>query len=298
MKHWIKAFRLRTLPLSLSGIICSYFYFTYSTGDKAFLVFSLALTTTILLQILSNLANDYGDGVKGTDNASRIGPERGLQSGKISQKQMLNAIILFSFLSLIAGVGLLFAAFGTDNWWQLIAFLILGLLAIAAAIKYTVGKSAYGYRALGDLFVFIFFGLVGVAGFYLLLEERVDAPILLLSLVIGGFSTLVLNLNNMRDIINDKDSGKTTVPVLLGSEKAKFYHFFIALVIVTAIVTFNLLLNVALIWINLITIVPLLFHLFKVAQIKEPKRYDPELKKIALSTFFFALMNSILLALC
>ena len=142
------------------------------------------------------------------------------------------------------------------------------MLAIAAAIKYTVGKSAYGYRALGDVFVFIFFGLVGVAGFFLLLEDHLTVPIVLLSVVIGGFSTLVLNLNNMRDIANDKHSGKTTIPVLLGSQRAKYYHYFIALVIVSALVNFNILMNETLIWLNLISLIPLLIHLLKVRKYK------------------------------
>lgn len=298
MKDWIKAFRLRTLPLSLSGIITSYFYYTYESGDKHLLVFSLALSTTVLLQILSNLANDYGDGVKGTDNMDRIGPERSVQSGRISQKQMLYAILIFSLLALISGIFLLFAAFGTDHWWQLLAFLLLGLLAIAAAIKYTVGKSAYGYRAMGDLFVFIFFGLVGVAGFYLLLENELDLGIVLLSVVIGAFSTLVLNLNNMRDFENDKNSGKITIPVLLGSDNAKLYHYFLIFLIFASLVLFNLIIDQPLIWLNLICLIPVFIHLRKVTKIETPKDFDPELKKIALSTFFFALLNSILLQLC
>lgn len=298
MKVWIKAFRLRTLPLSLSGIITSYFYFSYSERSSNWLVFGLALSTTILLQILSNLANDYGDGVKGTDNEKRVGPERGIQSGKISQKQMLNAIILFVLLSFISGIALLFFAFGLENWKPLLAFLVTGILAIAAAIKYTVGKSAYGYRALGDLFVFIFFGIVGVLGFYLMLAQKIDLPIILLSLIIGCFSVMVLNLNNMRDIQNDKESGKTTIPVLLGSRKAKSYHFLLGFVIMGSSIYFNYLIDNPIIWFNIIALAPLSNHIALVNRTNNPVDFDPELKKVALTTFLFAIVNSILLSQC
>lgn len=298
MKDWIKAFRLRTLPLSLSGIIISYFYFLFSSSSQNHIVFGLALITTVLLQILSNLANDYGDGVKGTDNENRIGPERGVQSGSISSKQMLRAIVIFSTLSFLSGISLLLLAFGIENWLPLIVYLGLGLASIAAAIKYTIGKSAYGYRAMGDLFVFIFFGLVGVLGFYLLLSSSIDLKIILLSIIIGIFSVMVLNLNNMRDIKNDKDSGKTTIPVLLGSTKAKLYHLALGFIIIISTIIFNILIDKQLIWLNAIALIPLFIHLLKVSKTVQPKDFDPELKKVALTTFLFAILNSTLLILC
>lgn len=298
MKDWIKAFRLRTLPLSLSGIVISYFYYLFTTFKTNHVVFGLALLTTVLLQILSNLANDYGDGVKGTDNENRIGPERGVQSGKISQNQMLKAMYVFCFLAFSSGITLLLVAFGMENWLPLLIYLVIGLLSIAAAIKYTVGKSAYGYRALGDVFVFLFFGLVGVLGFYLLLTTSIDLPIILLALIIGFFSVMVLNLNNMRDIVNDKNSGKTTIPVLLGSTKAKVYHLMLGFAILICVITFNLLIKEQLIWLNALALIPLILHLKKVSKTNTPKDFDPELKKVALTTFLFSILNSVILSLC
>ena len=159
LKHWLSAFRLRTLPLALSTILMGNALAILS-GNFDTTIFVLSIFVTISLQILSNLANDYGDGVKGTDNAQRIGPERAIQSGFISQKSMMNAIIIFSLLSL--GLGLWLVFISLSNVLLLTLFVLLGLGAIGAAIKYTVGKSAYGYHGLGDVFVFIFFGLVGV----------------------------------------------------------------------------------------------------------------------------------------
>lgn len=297
-RSWIRAFRLRTLPLSLSGIITAYFYFTYSSSTNKTLVFCLGLLTTILLQILSNLANDYGDGKKGTDNEDRIGPERGIQSGLISLKEMKIAIILFSLLSLFSGISLLLVAFSLDQLQSLLLFFLLGIFAIIASIKYTVGKTAYGYKAMGDLFVFIFFGLVGVAGFHLLLSQEINYEVLLLSFIIGSFSTMVLNLNNMRDTKNDMASNKITIPVILGFNKAKVYHYTLAFTLILSLVLFNISISNNLIWVNFTSILPILIHIRKVIQINQPKDFDPELKKIALSAFFFALLNSILLQLC
>lgn len=298
IKKWIKAFRLRTLPLSLSGIITSYFYFEYAEKDQNILVFSLALVTTLFLQILSNLANDYGDGKKGTDNENRIGPERGIQSGAISLSQMKTAIIIFSLLSFASGCIMLFVAFGLENLVPLLIFLGLGLSAILAAMKYTMGNSAYGYRAMGDVFVLIFFGFVAVTGFYLLVNDTINIEIILLSIVIGAFSTLVLNLNNMRDVVNDKASGKTTLAVIFGFNGAKVYHFLLILLIVISIIIFNLKTGEFLIWWNCLIFIPMMIHVMRVSGVSERKEFDPELKKVALTTFAFALLNSILLHLC
>jgi 1,4-dihydroxy-2-naphthoate octaprenyltransferase len=298
LTKWIKAFRLRTLPLSLSGIIISYYYFEYHNSEKNHLLFALALFTTVLLQVLSNLANDYGDGVKGTDNTNRIGPERGLQSGEISQAQMKIAIGIFILLSLTSGISLIFSAFGTENWLNLLLFFVVGILSIIAAMKYTMGKSAYGYRALGDVFVFLFFGIVGVVGFHLLLVSHLDVEIILLAIIIGSLSTMVLNLNNMRDAVNDKESGKITIPVKLGFEKAKIYHYTLATIVFFSIISFNILVDKGIIWFNLLAFIPIELHLLNVMKIKSYKEFDPELKKVALTTFLFAALNSILLSQC
>jgi 1,4-dihydroxy-2-naphthoate octaprenyltransferase len=262
-------------------------------------VFILTLLTTLFLQILSNLANDYGDAVKGTDNENRIGPERAIQSGAISAAEMKKGIIVSALLALVSGLFLLYVAFKEVFDLQFLIFLILGLLSIAAAIKYTVGKGAYGYRALGDLFVFIFFGLVGVAGsYYLQVGEAFDWTILLLATVMGCFCVMVLNLNNMRDRLNDAKSGKRTLPVILGFKGAKYYHY--GLAIIAWVISGWLFGQPHLIpWSFMF--LPLLLihglHLVKVAKTQAPKEFDPELKKIALSAFLFSIITWIFIVL-
>ncbi|GIW21128.1 MAG: 1,4-dihydroxy-2-naphthoate octaprenyltransferase [Candidatus Sericytochromatia bacterium] len=221
IKVWIKAFRLRTLPLSLSGILLSIFL-AYSNGYYNLKTSILCIITTLFLQILSNLANDYGDFVNGIDNKERLGPSRTVQSGDISPKNMKKAIIVFTILSLISGFFLIY-----DK--NLFIFAPLGILAIIAAITYTIGRKPYGYIGLGDLSVFIFFGLVSVIGTYFLLTENFNYDLLLISTSIGLFSTAVLNINNIRDIESDKKSGKNSIPVRIGLKKAKIYHYFLLL---------------------------------------------------------------------
>lgn len=297
MKVWIKAFRLRTLPLSFSSILMggaiAYSLMIRISIDSYFWgVFGLTLLTTLLLQILSNLANDYGDAKKGADNENRIGPARSIQSGEITAAAMLKAVIIFSILSLVSGLALLYFAFRDNLSWTTVSFLILGLLAIAAAIKYTVGKGAYGYSGLGDIFVFIFFGPVAVIGTCYLLTHYFECILLLPAITMGCFSVAVLNLNNMRDQINDKAVGKNTLVVRLGFKKAKNYHYFI---FILAYMLFPL--PALFLGASLLLLVPILpvamihaFHLIKISKITEPKDFDPELKKIALSAFLFAVL--------
>src|SRR5699024_4160177 len=172
-----------------------------------------------------NFANDYGDGVKGTDNDERIGPMRALQSGIITDKEMKKAMIWTSLITFALAIALIFIAFGSDQVLYVILFLILGIAAIAAAIKYTVGNTAYGYRGLGDVFVFLFFGLLSTVGSYFLYAKQLNSLVWILAIIIGFLSTAVLNLNNMRDRRSDLKSGKHTLVVFLGASKAKKYHF-------------------------------------------------------------------------
>jgi 1,4-dihydroxy-2-naphthoate octaprenyltransferase len=293
-KAWISAFRLRTLPLSFSNIILGT-ALAMTNYEINYLTFILILTTTLLLQIVSNLANDYGDAKKGTDNDNRVGPERAVQSGSISLSQMKTGIIISSTLALLSGIFLLYTAFAGKFDLNFILFFILGVLAIIAAIKYTVGKKAYGYSGMGDLFVFIFFGLVGVLGTYFLLTRSFDLILILPAITMGGFSTAVLNLNNMRDIKNDAEVGKNTLVVKMGSERAKQYHYaiffwsylsFIAYAYFSYSTSSFLSLMIP---IGIVAIIHIM-HLRKVAKIVNPKDFDPELKKIALSSLLFSIL--------
>lgn len=287
-KAWIGALRLRTLPLSLSGIIVgsamAYYY-----GGWNFQIFILAISTTVLFQILSNLANDLGDSQKGTDNDQRVGPTRAIQSGDISQRSMKNAVVLVTILSFASACVLIYisSALISDS----LIWIYLGLtgVSIFAAILYTVGKSAYGYYGLGDLMVFLFFGCLSVLGVFILYGMRFEALTLMPAFTIGFWSVAVLNLNNMRDIVNDAASSKRTVVVQLGSARAKYYHLILILSGLSIWTTLNgvyVYLNNN--WIFLIAVFPTLFlypHLKRVIEINDPSMYDPELKKVALITF-------------
>lgn len=292
IKDWIKAFRLRTLPLAFSCILTgSAIAYSYKGFD--YIILMLALTTTLFLQVLSNLANDYGDFLKGTDNQDRVGPERAMQSGSISKSQMKVAMIIFVFLCFFSGVSLVLYAGRDISIGYPISFILLGLLSIVASIKYTAGKGAYGYKGLGDLFVFIFFGLVGVIGTCVLHLRFFELKMILPAISIGLFSSAVLNLNNMRDWENDKASGKYTLVVKLGLARAKVYHQSIILIGMLSSIGFVIQNDFKMInLLFLIAFVPLLIHLKKVRSIRNesPKSFDPELKKVALTTFLFSIL--------
>jgi len=289
VKNWISAFRLRTLPLALSSIALGSFA-AYETGNFSWLVFGLAVLTTILLQILSNLANDYGDGKKGTDNAQRIGPERAVQSGAISLSAMKRGIIVCAGLAFLSGLSLIFAVFGTEQLDLIVLFLLLGLGSIAAAVKYTVGSSAYGYHGFGDIAVFVFFGLVGVAGTYFLHTQEFDPLLLLPAASIGMLSAGVLNLNNMRDRENDSAMGKNTLAVRLGVSMSKYYQLFLLIGANLLGLTYTLLrFDSNWQFLFLITLPLILSNLKSVFSIEEPRGLDPLLKKLAISTLLFAL---------
>ena len=302
MKHYIEAARLRTLPLSVSGIIVGSMYALANPTENiltptevfSWTIFGLALLTTLGLQVLSNFANDYGDGVKGTDNEDRVGPKRAIQSGVITPKAMKKAIIITSIATLIAAILLIYVSFLDSNIFYSLFFLILGVVAIIAAISYTVGKSAYGYHGLGDVFVFIFFGLVSTLGVHFLYTKQMDSKLFLPAIAIGLLSTGVLNLNNMRDQVSDKKSNKNTIVVKIGAENAKKYHYFLILSAMILVVIFAVISQYRVDqYLFIIAFIPLIKHLKTVNDTKNHKDLDPELKKLALSTFALAIVLSI-----
>lgn len=303
MKHWIEAARLRTLPLSVSGIIVGSMYALANPTEDVLTptevfnwkLFAFAILTTLGLQILSNFANDYGDGMKGTDNEDRVGPKRTIQSGVITPRAMKRAIILTSGLTLLSAIYLIYLAFGAHNLGYSLFYLVLGILAIASAIRYTVGNSAYGYRGYGDLFVFVFFGLVSTLGVNFLYSKQLDAILILPATAIGFLSVAVLNLNNMRDEASDRKSGKNTLVVKMGIENAKKYHYFLIVGAMILVFLFAILSHFHFDqYLFLIAYIPLAKHLITVRNNKNYKQLDPELKKVALSTFVL----SVLLSLC
>ena len=285
---WIKAFRLRTLPLAFSSILMASFLAYYS-GHFQVLILVLSLVTTLFLQVLSNLANDYGDAVSGVDGPDRGGPKRAVQSGAITRGQMKIAIILCAFLAFISGFILIIYVF-RDHWLNLLVFLTLGIGAIAAAIKYTMGSNPYGYSGFGDLFVFIFFGLVGVFGGYYLFNRDLEIIFLLPAISCGLLSVGVLNVNNIRDISSDRKAGKRSLPVMIGKEKAIIYHGFLIGASFISAIFFVSILMPSFFGYTFLALIPVFFYHFKAVQTKENSGLDAELKRLAFATLFFVLL--------
>jgi 1,4-dihydroxy-2-naphthoate octaprenyltransferase len=285
-KEWIHAVRLRTLPLALASIGLGSFLAAFDSQFR-WPVLLLSGLTTVFLQVLSNLANDYGDSQHGADNNEREGPTRAIQSGKISKKSMKVAIYLFIGLSLTSGISLLFISIPNFSL-EFLGLLIVGLLAIGAALNYTLGKTPYGYAGFGDLFVILFFGFVGVMGTYYCHTGTVSLPALLPAFSCGLLSTAVLNVNNIRDIASDAKAGKMSIPVRIGRNNAVIYHWsLIILAIVSSLLFVIINYNSPFQLLFLITVPLLFFNGFKVSTIHDSKKLDPFLKQMAISTLIF-----------
>ena len=285
---WLIAARLRTLPLSLSGI---FFGATVALAIEKFdpSVFHWALIVTISLQVLSNFANDLGDGLKGTDNENRIGPKRALQAGLLSARELKTGIVILVILTGLAIYQLLQGANLNNTSYAVLA--ILGVLSIVAALTYTLGKKPYGYYGLGDFMVFFFFGGVAVLGTIVLFTPKIPFYAVGYTLTAGSLSTAVLNLNNMRDHQSDKASGKNTLVVRMGVRRAKIYHY---LLLITAYIGFTFSTITVLSPSSIFLVLAFVFiipHIQKVRKVEDYKNLDDELKKIALFCFFLSVIS-------
>lgn len=302
MTDWIKAARLRTLPLSLSGIIMGSFIARWRLygegGTWDWRIFALALLVTLLYQVLSNYANDYGDGVKGTD-AKRIteAESRAVASGRITAGQMKKAVILLAVLSFAATVALLYLSFIPRFMNEFYIFIGLGIASILAAIGYTIGKKPYGYMGLGDLFVFIFFGLVSVCGSYFLFTKTFSWDMLLPGTAVGLMSMAVLNLNNMRDIESDRLSGKNSFALRIGFKNAMIYEMILLqLPLILMLMFFGV--NGFFesqnyyVFIVMILLLPMMNLRRKIMATKNPKELDPFLKQVGILTFMMAVLTA------
>ena len=249
----------------------------------------VALLTTICLQITSNFANDYGDGIKGTDSDDRVGPERAIQSGSLTPKELFRGIVVISIFSFCLVLYLIYLAFGAANLSYFVFFLALGIFAIWAALRYTMGKTPYGYQGLGDLFVFLFFGLVSVLGTKFLFVKMLVFQDMLPAITIGMLSVGVLNLNNLRDVVSDEKHGKNTLVVKMGFAKGKHYHFGLLAIAFLSFLGFITIVQEYKLLFLLVFFIPIALHALKVSKTKIPAQLDPELKKLALSTFGLAL---------
>jgi 1,4-dihydroxy-2-naphthoate polyprenyltransferase len=289
LKIWLKAFRLRTLPLALANAVMGSFLALFNGGFR-WIIFILTILTITFLQILSNLANDYGDAVSGADKPDRVGPTRVTATGMVTKKEMKKMVINFIILSVISGSFLILIGLRHVALSKTLIYFGLGLAAIIAAIKYTVGKNPYGYKGFGDIFVFLFFGLVGVIGTYYLHTNWFDKIVIVPAAVIGLMSTAVLNINNLRDIQPDTESGKNTLPVQYGFEFARKYHLlligsaWLLSISYTVIHFFSL-------WqfLFLITLPLFILNCKKVYYHKDSSELNNELRNLALATFLFAL---------
>ncbi|EMR04834.1 1,4-dihydroxy-2-naphthoate polyprenyltransferase [Cesiribacter andamanensis] len=286
---WVSAARPRTLPLALASIFLGSFLAAYY-GTFSWSVVVWASITTIFLQVLSNLANDYGDSVHGADSAHRQGPQRAVQAGLITARAMRTAMLVFGLLSLVSGLYLLYSSVGFVRE-VFFFFFGLGLLAIAAAITYTSGSRPYGYAGLGDISVFLFFGLVGVLGTFYLHAQWLSWSLLLPASACGLFSTAVLNVNNIRDIQSDALAGKRSIPVRIGRQKAVLYHALLLIGGLLAALAF-VLLDFRSPWqlLFLLSAPLILINLRAVYKYTEAAALDPFLKQMALSTLLFVLL--------
>lgn len=283
MKAWIEALRLRTLPLSTAGCVVAaglaawFGVFTWS-------VFLLMLLTVVLLQIVANFADEYGDLQKGVDNESRVGPKRGMQRGEISFAQMRRALIVGTALAAISGVGLIIVSWNNDPTF-LVLFLAMGVIAIVGAITYTVGRYAYGYYALGDAACMLFFGFFAVSGGFILYAHGYQWTVLLPTLSVGSLVVAFLNLNNMRDRENDAACAKTTTVVLMGAQRALVYHRALIVTGMLGLVlfcAFNAMVN-PLRYLFLLIFPALIWHLKKAGEVKDPARFDTLMKPFSLT---------------
>lgn len=281
--------RLRTLPLAFASIAMGSFLAAIPNKFN-WEVFVLALLTTLFLQILSNLANDYGDTEHGADSDNRIGPARAVQSGVISSAAMRRAMVIFAVLSFISGVSLIVVGLSELSWSFWVGFVVLGLMAITAAVKYTAGSNPYGYRGLGDISVFLFFGLAGVCGTFFLHTHEWDWQIFLPASSMGFLATGVLNMNNMRDYVSDQQAGKNTIVVQMGFMNAKIYQTFLVLAAVANATIFTIT-NYAspFQFLYLLTLPLFIMHLTQVIKNQEPQKLDKQLKILVLSTLLFCL---------
>ncbi|MGD0340117.1 MAG: 1,4-dihydroxy-2-naphthoate octaprenyltransferase [Bacteroidales bacterium] len=288
LKPWITAARLRTLPLTVSNILLGSLI-AYSQGKFNLVITLLGLATAILLQVLSNYANDYGDFVNGADEKRISKYERALQSGKINPGQMRRVLIFLSALTFIAGISLIASAARALGTAALVIFIITGILCIIAAITYTIGKKPYGYIGMGDIAVFIFFGIVGVCGIYVLQTQQWNWFVLLPASSFGLLSVGVLNINNIRDIESDRISGKKTLVVRIGLEKAKAYHaWLIIIAVLLGLVSTLLDYNSVFQLLYLVTIPFFIMGVYKVRTLPCSEMLDDELRNLSLTTFLYS----------
>lgn len=290
---WVNAARPRTLPVAIASIILGT-SLAFAAGAFNFWVAVFCVITAILLQILSNLANDYGDSLHGADHVERRGPKRAVQSGLVTPAAMRRAIVITVALSILSGLILLWLAFGADAFSLAFIFILLGAAAIGAAITYTAGKLPYGYAGFGDIAVLIFFGWVGVLGSYFVQNPRLDWLLLLPATACGLLAVAVLNVNNIRDMESDRLAGKRSIPVRLGLRRARLYHWSLLILSVILAVVYVLLTFTSLWEFLFLLALPLLVRNgLAISRTDDLPSLNPWLKQMSLATLAFILFFGI-----
>lgn len=290
---WVGAMRPRTLPLALASIIMGS-GLAAADGSFDWLVALFCVLTAILLQILSNLANDYGDSLHGADHAERQGPKRAVQSGHVTPAAMRRAMTLVALLAVISGLALLWFAFGAAAFSTTLIFILLGAAAIGAAITYTAGKMPYGYAGFGDLAVLVFFGWVGVIGSYFVQTGRFSSLVLLPATACGLLAVAVLNVNNIRDMDSDRLAGKRSLPVRLGLRRARLYHWTL-LAVATLLAAVYVAVHYTSLWQFLFLLAtPALFRNgLAVSRTEALPTLNPWLKQMSLAALLFVILFSV-----
>lgn len=285
---WLRAARPRTLFLAFAciwgGLLCA-----QQVGQLNVPVTLLTFLTALLLQVLSNFANDFGDSKHGADHAGRKGPKRTVQDGSIPAAQMKRAIVVTAVLALLCGILLLLSARTIIGDTAMIALFVTGVLSIVAAVTYTNGKRPYGYAGLGDLSVLLFFGFVSVMGTCYLQTAAVPESAWWLSMAYGMMSAGVLNLNNMRDVESDRVAGKHSIPVRLGPALSIIYHL---LILLTALVCFGVWLferNASMVSLSVLAAV-LGINAGLALKARQTGNFDPLLKILSMSTLLLSIL--------
>lgn len=289
LKACIKSMRLRTLPLSLAGVILGVMLAADNTVVSPWTA-GLILITTVSLQILSNLSNELGDTLKGTDSADRQGPRYAIGSGDMSVEDIRILIGLFIAFCIVFGLAMIRVSFGSIFKTESICLEVLGAAAIVGAMKYTLGKNPYGYRGLGDVFVFIFFGLVSVLGGYYVAARELPPLIMLLpASAIGCFSVGVLNVNNIRDMKTDAVN-RVTVAIKLGMKGARIYQTILIAMGWVLMVTFCLLYKPDPGHFLFLAVAPLHMVHLRGVWTRTEKALDPMLPLLVMSTFILSIL--------
>lgn len=280
--------RLRTLPLSLAGISLGVM-FACGEHNIPWYVILLTLLTTVSLQILSNLSNELGDWLSGVDGEDRSGPQYSMQEGGLTEDDMRSCIRIMVLVCCIFGLGMIRASFKTIFCIESESLIVLGAAAIWAAMHYTLGEKPYGYRGLGDFFVFIFFGLVPVTGGYFVCAHAIEPTTLIPGAAIGLFSVGVLNVNNIRDMKTDA-ANRVTVPLKLGEHRAKIYHTILITGGWVLMLLFTILFTAG--WTPYLYIITLPLYAKNLAGVwkRSGRELDPMLPMLVITTFIFALL--------